>query len=76
MHASDTIDTSDTSETLGTRIRERAYQIWQDNGCPEGCADLHWSQAEAEVGQDSPSEGTDIVSQVTGRHARGSRRAI
>jgi Protein of unknown function (DUF2934) len=27
------------------RIRERAYQIWTEEGCPEGRADLHWDMA-------------------------------
>lgn len=31
------------------RIRARAYEIWQREGCPEGCEDEHWRQAEAEV---------------------------
>ena len=27
------------------RIRERAYRLWQDEGGPEGRADVHWDQA-------------------------------
>jgi hypothetical protein len=27
------------------RVRERAYQIWQEQGCPEGQADAHWELA-------------------------------
>jgi Protein of unknown function (DUF2934) len=27
------------------RIRERAYQIWLDEGCPEGRAEAHWDMA-------------------------------
>ena len=27
------------------RVRERAYQIWEAEGKPEGCADKHWSLA-------------------------------
>ena len=30
-------------------IRERAYQIWADNGCVAGKADQHWLTAEREV---------------------------
>lgn len=30
-------------------IRQRAWQLWQDEGCPEGRAVQHWLQAEAEV---------------------------
>jgi hypothetical protein len=31
------------------RIRERAYAIWQSEGCPDGCAERHWSAAEGEI---------------------------
>ncbi|GGY61010.1 hypothetical protein GCM10011613_00430 [Cellvibrio zantedeschiae] len=27
------------------RIRERAYQIWESEGKPEGCAAKHWTMA-------------------------------
>ena len=27
------------------RIRERAYRLWEAEGCPEGRADVHWDQA-------------------------------
>jgi Protein of unknown function (DUF2934) len=36
-------------ETLNHRIRERAYEIWAMNGCPEGQADQHWLAAEREI---------------------------
>ena len=31
------------------RVRERAYEIWQYAGCPEGRSVEHWLQAEAEI---------------------------
>ena len=31
------------------RIRERAYEIWERAERPEGKADEHWRQAEAEI---------------------------
>jgi len=31
------------------RIRERAYEIWEKAGRPEGIATEHWLQAEAEI---------------------------
>lgn len=31
------------------RVRERAYSLWEAEGCPDGCADRHWQQAEAEL---------------------------
>ena len=33
------------------QIRERAYQIWEAAGRPEGEALEHWLQAEAEIGR-------------------------
>ena len=27
------------------RVRDRAYKLWQAEGCPEGRADVHWDQA-------------------------------
>ncbi|MGI4731656.1 MAG: DUF2934 domain-containing protein [Janthinobacterium lividum] len=32
-------------------IRERAYEIWQAEGSPEGRHDQHWQQATADVEQ-------------------------
>lgn len=31
------------------RVRERAYEIWERAGRPEGKAVEHWQQAEAEI---------------------------
>ena len=30
---------------LTQRIRERAYDLWQRDGCPAGQADRHWQRA-------------------------------
>ena len=32
---------------LAQRTRERAYALWQQDGCPEGQADRHWECAQA-----------------------------
>jgi Protein of unknown function (DUF2934) len=37
------LTTPDRSE----RLREIAYFLWLDDGCPDGEADRHWSAAEA-----------------------------
>lgn len=37
------------SQDVEHRIRERAYQIWQEKGCPEGSDHEHWFLAEQEV---------------------------
>jgi hypothetical protein len=31
--------------TIDNRIRSRAHQIWEEEGCPEGRADKHWEKA-------------------------------
>ncbi|SHJ13486.1 Protein of unknown function [Roseomonas rosea] len=31
------------------RIRERAYQLWESAGRPDGQHDAHWAQAEQEM---------------------------
>ena len=42
-----------TTDTIETRIRERAYTMWEQDGRPEGRADEYWQRArhvvEAEV---------------------------
>jgi len=32
-------------DDLERRIRERAYRIWQEQGCPEGRDEAHWHMA-------------------------------
>jgi hypothetical protein len=27
------------------RVRQRAYRLWRDEGCPEGRSDVHWEKA-------------------------------
>jgi hypothetical protein len=34
-------------------IRERAYCLWEESGCPEGNAEEHWLAAQREVLRDS-----------------------
>jgi hypothetical protein len=31
------------------RIRQRAYELWEACGCPQGCEKEHWLQAEREI---------------------------
>jgi hypothetical protein len=33
---------------LMARIRQRAYELWEDEGRPEGRERIHWLRAEAE----------------------------
>ncbi len=41
------------------RVRERAYFLWLEEGCPEGQAERHWLAAETLIERD-PSEPTPI----------------
>lgn len=34
-------------------IARRAYEIWQRDGCPDGCEQAHWYQAERELAKGS-----------------------
>jgi hypothetical protein len=31
-------------------IRERAYVLWEQEGCPDGRADVHWCMAAEQIG--------------------------
>jgi hypothetical protein len=42
------------------RVRERAYQIWQQTGCPEGKSHEHWLQAEAEISAEETGLNEEI----------------
>jgi Protein of unknown function (DUF2934) len=60
------------------KIRERAFEIWQSEGCPDGRADHHWAQAEAEISaSENPGDPqTDTKSKVlrmTGKVSKRSR---
>lgn len=35
------------SPDVSQRIRERAYALWQQEGCPENQAHRHWERAQA-----------------------------
>lgn len=39
------------SSDLERRIRERAFELWQAEGQPEGRDAHHWSRAEAELAE-------------------------
>lgn len=48
------------TENREDRIRNRAYELWQKDGAPEGKPDDHWYQAEREIDQgDGIIEGDD-----------------
>ena len=42
-------------------VRKRAYQIWEEQGRPEGLHADHWHDAELQVIEDERNEGEDPV---------------
>jgi len=52
------------------RVRERAHQIWEEEGCPDGRAKEHWARACRELGVKPNSDGPGI-SVVAGEGAGG-----
>ena len=43
------------SDELQRRIQQRAYELWEHEGRPEGRDDAHWAQAEREIVGRRPS---------------------
>jgi hypothetical protein len=35
----------DPMDDFEKRVRDRAYKLWKEEGCPEGRADVHWEKA-------------------------------
>jgi hypothetical protein len=51
-------------------IRERAYQLWEQDGAPEGRADEYWDKARRQMvaeGADHPDEPTYSADQSSKR---------
>jgi hypothetical protein len=48
---------------LEERIREQAYHIWKEEGCPDGRAEAHWEQARR-VLSPTDSQGHRIQSEI------------
>lgn len=48
------------------RVRERAYQIWEQAGRPEGKSDEHWRQAEAEISAEETGLDEEIKRESEG----------
>jgi hypothetical protein len=48
---------------IEARVRQRAFEIWKQRGCPEGYETEFWYQAERELkGEGSPSDISKGVS--------------
>lgn len=55
------MDETIMDERRETKIRERAYSLWQDNGAQHGRHEEHWAQAEREIDQGEGEIGGDDV---------------
>ncbi len=54
------------------RIRQRAYQVWERKGRPEGNPDDHWYEAVGELmGEDHLASGGVEVGSATPHHPGG-----
>jgi glucuronate isomerase len=50
-------------DRLEERIREQAYHIWKEEGCPDGRAEAHWEQARR-VLSPSDSQAQRILNEI------------
>jgi hypothetical protein len=53
---------------LHERISRRAYLLWEQEGRPEGRAQVHWLQAEAEAAGVNPGEAAPPGTPGAGEH--------
>ena len=51
------------------RIRETAYFLWQEEGCPDNQADRHWQTAQAIVESQDDAQRKDIEGESPGEGA-------
>jgi hypothetical protein len=48
------------------RVRERAYELWERAGRPEGTSAQHWAQAEAEISAEEQGLDEEIKREADG----------
>ncbi len=57
-------------DDIEQRIRERAFHMWQEAGCPEDRAEEFWLRArELELGQTQPAETSAPVAEDPAKFA-------
>src|SRR5512134_3063146 len=57
---------SGMSNEKHSQIEQRAREIWQREGCPEGRAEAHWKQAEEELARESDQAAPSAAPYVLG----------
>ena len=55
-------------EDFDQRVRERAYRLWVEEGCPEGRSDVHWDRARELV---AIEDNHKLATKPVGRAASG-----
>jgi hypothetical protein len=53
------IDEPPSDSDREARIRRRAYELWEEAGCPDDHTDEYWYRAEAEISEAGPSGPTE-----------------
>jgi hypothetical protein len=48
------------------RVRDRAYEIWERAGRPEGMSAAHWAQAEAEIAAEEQGLAEELKREADG----------
>jgi Protein of unknown function (DUF2934) len=59
--------TADRYTSFESKIRERAYHLWLEEGCPHGRQDQHWRRAQREL-TDEERHPEEDPSTVASRH--------
>ena len=59
----------ESTPELEARIREKAYQLWEADGCPEGRADEFWERARELIGMED-SAGAGLLPNPMTQHER------
>jgi hypothetical protein len=57
------------------RIRERAYHLWEADGCPHGRADEYWERASELVGMEASPHAGELPNPATQPGADPNRTA-
>lgn len=53
-------------DDIKSRIREHAFLLWEEAGCPEGRAEEFWARAEqVECGLTQPAETDQLLDPAT-----------
>lgn len=62
--------------TIEQQIRERAYAIWQQEGCPNGRELDHWLAAEHEHASAEPKTLANVSKKTRAKPAKGGGERI